>query len=231
MTIMEKIFLSYYFNNCPECSGKEKIMPTLPNRIISFLRNNPGLTDREITDSLNGHSAGQQPVNQACHKLKQRGILIRRTRQDGLIGNYLTSQASSYIASTPLQNVPKSTGDDLSEDEVKHFLEKWLVAQGWEVQVAWGGSPGVDIQARQGDRLWLIEAKGCGSRSAMRVNYFLGAIGELLQRMKEPHASYSIAFPDMQQFRNLWERLPDLAKRRTEISALFVGKDGNVIRL
>jgi hypothetical protein len=45
----------------------------------------------------------------------------------------------------------------------------------------------------------------------MRVNYFLGALGEILQRMEDPTAKYSIALPDLQQFRNLWKKLPSLA--------------------
>jgi hypothetical protein len=47
-------------------------MLTLSERIIQLLEHNPGLTDREITDSLNGHSAPQQPINQQCHTLKAR---------------------------------------------------------------------------------------------------------------------------------------------------------------
>jgi hypothetical protein len=62
----------------------------------------------------------------------------------------------------------------------------------------------------------------------MRVNYFLGVLGELLQRMSDPEAKYSIALPDLPQFRRLWERLPELAKRRTTISALFVSGSGDV---
>jgi len=62
----------------------------------------------------------------------------------------------------------------------------------------------------------------------MRVNYFLSILGELLQRMDDPDARYSIALPDMKQFRRLWQRLPDLAKSRTEISALFVDGSGRV---
>jgi hypothetical protein len=119
-------------------------------------------------------------------------------------------------------------GDHLSEDDVKRSLEKWLIANGWQVQVAWGHESGVDIQAHKGSRLWLIEVKGSGSLSAMRVNYFLGALGELLQRMDKPDASYSIAFPDLQQFRRLWDRFPALACQRMQITALFVDKNGNV---
>ncbi len=62
----------------------------------------------------------------------------------------------------------------------------------------------------------------------MRVNYFLGVLGELLQRMTDPAAKYSIALPDLPQFRRLWDRLPELAKQRTGISALFVSESGRV---
>ena len=65
----------------------------------------------------------------------------------------------------------------------------------------------------------------------MRVNYFLSALGETLQRMDDRNAKYSIALPDLQQFRSLWDRLPDLAKSRTEITALFVDEKGNVRRV
>jgi hypothetical protein len=65
----------------------------------------------------------------------------------------------------------------------------------------------------------------------MRVNYFLGILGETLQRMDNPDATYSIALPDLKQFRNLWSRLPALAKERTKIDALFVNRDGTVLRV
>jgi hypothetical protein len=62
----------------------------------------------------------------------------------------------------------------------------------------------------------------------MRVNYFVVILGEVLQRMENPAARYSIALPDMRQFRGLWARLPSLAKKRLGITALFVGEDGEV---
>lgn len=62
----------------------------------------------------------------------------------------------------------------------------------------------------------------------MRVNYFLGILGETLQRMADEEAKYSIALPDVPQFRGLWSRLPELAKSRTTITALFVSPEGVV---
>jgi len=116
----------------------------------------------------------------------------------------------------------------LSEDEVKRALQLWLEESGWQVSVIWGKARGIDVIATKDGQRWVIEAKGCGSLDPMRVNYFLSILGELLQRMEDPDARYSIAFPDMKQFRRLWQRLPDLAKSRTMISALFVDGSGRV---
>jgi len=121
--------------------------------------------------------------------------------------------------------VPK---DGIAEDEVKLLIGRWLERGGWEISIAAGREPGPDILARQGSRSWTIEVKGSGSRSQMRVNYFLSALGQILQRMNSDKTRYSVAFPDMPQYRRLWQRLPREAKRRTGISALFVGAGGEV---
>ena len=65
-------------------------------------------------------------------------------------------------------------------------------------------------------------------KQPMRVNYFIGILGETLQRMDDPDARYSIAFPDMRQYRGLWERLPQLAKERTTIDMLLIDSKGNI---
>jgi hypothetical protein len=119
----------------------------------------------------------------------------------------------------------------LSEDQVKAQVKEWLEADGWQTEVAWGKARGTDIVARRNGETWLIEAKGCGSRPEMRVNYFIAMLGEVLQRMSVPDAHYSIALPDMIQFRRLWERLPALARQRTGITAIFVAAGGAVDHL
>ncbi len=118
--------------------------------------------------------------------------------------------------------------DSLSEDDVKRKLQAWLERLGWKVTVTWGRGHGIDVEAFQSGRRWVIEAKGRGSLNPMRVNYFLGVLGEILQRMSDPAAKYSIALPDLPQFRRLWDRLPELSKRRIGISVLFVSESGRV---
>jgi hypothetical protein len=65
----------------------------------------------------------------------------------------------------------------------------------------------------------------------MRVNYFLMILGEILQRMNEPSARYSIALPNMDQFQGLWMRLPRQVKSRLSVTALFVSPNGEIEEL
>lgn len=206
-------------------------MPTLKQQIIDVLARMPGLTDREITSLIEGAREPQQPVNIVCRDLAAKGILKRRRRDDGLIGNYPSGGAtrSQSIPTTPMKDQQRPKGDHaLAEDEVKRLLSRWLEREGWTVKVAWGKERGLDIDAVRGEERWCIEVKGCGSRPEMRVNYFVGMLGETLQRMQDVNARYSIALPDMRQFRGLWTRLPQLAKERVGITALFVSADSDV---
>lgn len=202
-------------------------MSTIPDRVIILLRKKPGLYDREITDIILGPNANQQYVNQTCRALEVRGIISRRKRPDGRIGNYLSNlklERSSQLSSIP----SVKERDPLSEDEIKLSLQAWLDLQGWSVEIAYGKSRGADVVACRGKKRWIIEVKGRGSRPQMKINYFLAVLGEILQRMDEPNSKYSIVLPDLKQFRNLWSKLPGLAKSRIGITALFVDEFGNV---
>ena len=139
--------------------------------------------------------------------------------------NELIRQSQIVVSDRPSELGPA----ELSEDNLKKHLAKWLEAAGWGVTIAWGKERGIDIIATRSGYRWIIEAKGIGSRPEMRVNYFLAILGELLQRMNDNTARYSIALPDVPQFRGLWQRLPRVAKARLSISALFVNSDGTVL--
>lgn len=198
------------------------------DQILKALGVKDGLTDRELTDRLRSKSDHPSHANQECRRLAAAGILKRATDLvSGVIRNWLSGENFPTAAAQPARRVV-SQDNMLSEDEVKHALKEWLEANGWTVEIAWGKQRGVDVTANRGIDRWLIEAKGCGSRSEMRKNYFIAMLGELLERMSDPDARYSIALPDMPRYRGLWERLPALAKSRTTITALFVDSDGSV---
>jgi len=202
-------------------------MATLKEKTLALVRRKPGLTDREITDQLLGSGAAQQRVNQIARSLAAERSIARRPRQDGKLGNY-PGEAPHKVSPPGEGGDSTVVTDSLSEDDVKRKLQAWLERLGWKVTVIWGRGQGIDVEALQSGRRWIIEAKGRGSLNPMRVNYFLGVLGEILQRMNDPDAKYSIALPDLPQFRGLWDRLPELAKRRMGISALFVSESGRV---
>ncbi len=209
-----------------EVKGKERRWRPLKESILALARSAPGLTDREIANRLLGSRAALARVNEPARSLAAEGLIARRRRYDGKLGNY-------PVTVSPGPSFPAAGGesieavDPLSEDEVKRKLKAWLEGVGWIV-VTRGRSQGIIIAALQSGRRWVIEAKGRGSLDLRQGNHFLRVLGELLQQMRDPQAKYSVALPDLPQFHRLWNRLPNPAKRRTGFSALFVDDAGRV---
>jgi hypothetical protein len=127
-----------------------------------------------------------------------------------------------HRARPPEHPVDESNGDRLTEDEVKTALKTWLEADGWTVAVAWGRERGIDIDARRGPERLVGEAKGEAPPGPQQVNYFLNALGELVQRTDDPSARYGLALPGNSQYRGLVTRLPTLARDRLRLEVFFV---------
>jgi hypothetical protein len=202
-------------------------MASLDKPILDLLKHKPNLTDRQITDQLIGPGAAPQGINTACRILASHGLLTRRLRHDGLIGNRLPEDAANGAAAT---EVPQPAGEKhmSSEDRIKAVVGSWLKRQGWQVNVAWGNGHGIDIDARRGKESWIIEAKGTGTTDQSRANSFLQILGEILQRMDSPEARYSIALPSHPQYRRLWQNLPTLAKARIDVTVLWIDENLNI---
>jgi hypothetical protein len=119
--------------------------------------------------------------------------------------------------------------DYIPEKKIKYFLEEFLASQGWVQDL--GGTAfnrDIDIAATRGEEKWVIDIKSPDSLAGDIVNSFVAVLGRILQRMDDNNCKYSIALPDIKPFRRLWERLPELAKNRTRITALFVSETGTV---
>jgi hypothetical protein len=199
--------------------------------IIATLQQWPRLDDDELARQADIQP--RQQVNQICRRLEASGRLRRDHGPRGKIINVLVAPTSntsiavqSGITTTvplPVAHIPPQTsGNVLQEDQLKRFLESWLEKAGWTVEIAWGHSPGVDVLATRSNLRWVIEAKGTGAHYQANNNYFINVLGNILYRMKDETAKYSIALPDIAQFRGCWSRLPTLAKNRLSISVLFV---------
>jgi hypothetical protein len=199
------------------------LMATLADRILDAIRYAP-LDDDVLARRLGvGH---RQAVNQAARRLEAQGRLRRFTGPDGKIVNALPDSP----AQRPSEPRPPSVvlgGSDhgrITEDEVKEAVRAHLTARGFDVAVAWGRVRGIDIDARHPDG--LIEAKAeVGKSGPQQVNYFVGMLGELVQRMDDVQASYGIALPDNRQYRGLVNRLPALAKERLRLAVFWVSRE------
>lgn len=195
---------------------------TLKENILEYLQHSPGATDTELEKHLGKR---HQAINQACRQLSASGYLIRTINpQNNLIGNYPLKK--EYVT----KSTPRANGNDnaLQEEDIKRILNSYLIQNNWISKVAWNHQHGADIVAERNGERWVIEVKGPGSRQPMRVNYFIGILGEILQRMDDCNVRYSIAFPDLDQYRRLWNKLPQTAKERTTIDLILVDKNGNI---
>lgn len=194
-------------------------MATIGDRILEALADG-AFDDDELAARL---GTSRQAINQVARQLDERGTLARSVGPTGKILNRLPHN--------PAPEPPPETrteGDEhLTEDEVKEALRSYLSDDGWDVDVAWGRQRGIDIDARRGDQRLIIEAKAEVALQPQQVNYFLGALGELLQRMNDPSARYGLALPDNRQYRGLVDRLPRLAKERLGLVVYFVRRDGD----
>jgi hypothetical protein len=140
---------------------------------------------------------------------------------DTVGGGEVIRDAATTAAGSPVRRIGASA---LAEDEVKQGAKEFLEAAGFHVTVASGRERGADIEAVSATEILLLEAKGSAPSPSQQMNYFLGALGELLQRMTEPTAAYGLVLPDNAQYRGLVSRLPPLMWERLRFTVLFVSK-------
>ena len=198
---------------------------TLAHRIVEALKT-ATLDDDQLATQL---GVVRQQINQTGRALERRGVLSRAMGPNGKIVNRLTgsSAAPLPVVAPPALRRPPLASDALAEDEVKTAIRDRFEAQGFTVAVAWGHVRGIDIEARRGGERWAIEANGEAATDQMGGNYFLNALGELLQRMSDERARYAIALPENRRNLGLVNRFPDLARRRLGLTVFFVCRDGS----
>jgi hypothetical protein len=141
---------------------------TLKDRILALLAAE-SLDDDQLAARL---GVIRQQVNQTCRAMEYDGLLTRQPGSNGKIVNRLTEAGAQPPLPRSRSSSPSAPGTPITEDDVKAALAIWLEAKGFEVAVAWGHDPGIDIEAQRGVERWVIEAKGTGSYDQMSRNYF-----------------------------------------------------------
>lgn len=206
-------------------------MATIADRILEAIRFKP-MDDDQLARRLG--VSQRQSINQTARRLEAQGLLRRYVGTDGKIVNALPEAPTEADTNVTVPEAvpprtPVQVAGPISEDEVKRAVRDHLVVQGFEVRVAWGRVPGIDIEATHPDgRRWVIEAKAeKGVTGAQQHNYFVGALGELVQRMDDPTARYALALPDNRQYRGLVTRLPAYARDRLALAVFWVSREGD----
>jgi hypothetical protein len=183
------------------------------------------LDDDELASRLG--ASQRQTINIVCRRLESAGRLSRLPGPRGKNVNSLVINGSNAPPASPDAPQPPAT-TLLTEDEVKAATKTYLENHGWSVTIAWGRAHGIDIEAHRGTEHLYLEAKGESGNTAQQVSYFIGALGELVQRLRDPTAIYGVALPDNGQYRRLVERLPRLAWERLNLTVLLVDKADRV---
>lgn len=119
----------------------------------------------------------------------------------------------------------------MTEATAKKHLKNCLKSDEWKTDIKSGTQYGIDIRATKKKRVWIIEVKGSVQSRTQNVNYFLAVLGEILQRMKRKNYKYSIALSNIKQYKNLWGKLPRVAKSRLHLSVLFISNNGEIVQL
>ncbi|MEO3859935.1 hypothetical protein ABGB08_33955 [Acrocarpospora sp. B8E8] len=215
-----------------ECGYRLGVSSTWAERIVEALRiSSHPLNDDALARRLD--ASQRQTINQVCRQLAARGKITRLTGPDGKIVNMLIAANSSAkgVSDPGTASSKNSSGDRLlTEDMVKEAVKSHLEGLGYSVTVAWGRAHGIDIEAHRADDHLYLEAKGEAASPPQQVNYFIGALGELVQRLRDPYARYGLALPDHPQYRGLVQRLPALARERLNLVIMLVDRhDGTTV--
>lgn len=198
------------------------MIATIAARLLEMIRIHGPLDDDELARHLEVQP--RQSINQVARRLADQGVVRRYQGPAGKIANSLADEPKDPPPPKSIPTVAGST-EHLSEDQVKQAVAEHLRRQGFHVDIRWGRERGIDLDARASNgRRIVIEAKGEVASDQQQGNYFLGALGELVQRMSDPKATYGLALPGNRRYRGLVDRLPALAWQRLNLVVYLVHK-------
>lgn len=202
----------------------------MAHQILSVLGSEGSLDDDELAARV---GVRRQSINQVTRRLAAEGRIRRFRGPEGKLVNAVQDGVQPpQQAFEPSHLAPRDLDGPLSEDDVKAAVGDYLRARGYSVTVAWGRARGIDIEAAHPtENRQVIEAKGAVDSDQQQGNYFLGALGELLQRMSDPEAIYALALPDNRRYRGLVRRLPVLARERLSLRVYWVKRADGVLEV
>jgi hypothetical protein len=118
----------------------------------------------------------------------------------------------------------------MDEETVKDAVAAFLKHEGYTVFAGKKREKGVDIQARKEPEKLVVEAKGEGSRNEMFNNFFVAALGQIVQRRSMNATDYGVALPAHSKYIRLIDELDDLFVRyQLRLNFYLVGRAGSQV--
>ena len=115
----------------------------------------------------------------------------------------------------------------ITEEVVKDLVCRQLERDGYSVKKKLPREKGADIEGLSNQHGGVIvEAKGEASRPEMFYNFFLAALGQIVMRMSEENARYTVALPAHEKFVKLVRGVSQSARKKLNLEFWLVEAPG-----
>ncbi|MEG0264538.1 MAG: AT hook domain-containing protein [Erysipelotrichaceae bacterium] len=108
-------------------------------------------------------------------------------------------------------------------EDLSKLVKAWLGEHGWAYEESKDY-----IEAFHDDKKWVINVQGIkrGRKQTLPVK-----LSEVMKRIDDENAHYSIAFNDSLTYRRQWNEIPSRVKERLNMSVILADKKGNITEL
>ncbi len=199
------------------------------------------VNSKELHAEVSPHHATMPTCCQAIYKLLLEGdVILQSPKGSTGFGSRLTVRYNLQDMETRNRMFPnKKRGRPAKSEEEKlaarkakmkrntedlcNLIKSWLSEHGWEY------IENKDyIEAHNGKNRWLINVQGIkrGRKQTLPVK-----LSEVIKKMDDSSAHYSIAFNDSISYRRQWNEIPSSVKEKLNMSVILADKKGNIIEI
>lgn len=108
-------------------------------------------------------------------------------------------------------------------NELPSLIKEWLEEKGWETI-----EHNRYIEAKKQERKWLIDIY---QTTRGRKVPLPSKLTEMIKKMDDGDAYYSVALVDSPIYRKQWDEIPSVAKERLQVSVILADRSGRVLEM
>lgn len=196
------------------------------------------ISSKELHGELSKEFATMPTCCQALYKCMLQGdeILQSPKGKTGFgshlrIRFYLNEEGREpYFEAKRRGRPPKENGKEEAKyhfkkggDELPSLINEWLEERGWQTS-----KHSRYIEASKSEKKWYIDIYQTTRGRKMPLS---SKISDVIKKMEDDEALYSVALVDSPIYRKQWEELPSGAKKRLQVSVILADHMGNVVEI